>query len=219
MNCRERIYSTVSLSFMGNGRNKYRKINSSGKVLTMLRRMVKPTSTTARMGFYLLGRIPTTFLGPRMLTLPSPSQNNPLVSGQSRSTDLCVRLSAPTSAPPVPHAYASHGGHEDLSGPLNHCSSSRKINRGAELIPVLHPEKPSGLLRRESHSKFAQEFSQLIWDFPTFSQQTYTVLLFQNCVELGQWNYFTVFLATDAKVYTKLLSDALFAICFFLLIP
>lgn len=99
MNCRERIYSTVSLSFMGNGRNKYRKINSSGKVLTVLRRMAKPTSTTASMGFYLLGRIPTTFLGPRMLTLPSPSQSNPLVSGQSRSTDLCVRFSAPLLHP------------------------------------------------------------------------------------------------------------------------
>jgi len=68
---RERIYSVVSHSFTGNRRNKCRKMNSSGKVLSMLRRMAKPTPTTARAGFYLLGRTPATPLGPRMLTLPS----------------------------------------------------------------------------------------------------------------------------------------------------
>lgn len=216
MNWRERIYSIVSLSFTGNRRNK--KINSSGKVLSVLRRTAKPTSTTARMGFYLLGRIPSTFLGPRMLTPPSPSQNDPLVSGQSRSTDLCVRLSAPLCTPSSTCVCFLRWawGLDWATWPLQHIEEDTP---STELILVLHPGKPSGLLRRESCSKFAQQFSQLIWDFPIFSQRPYTVLLFQNCLELGQWNYFSTFLATDAKVYTKLPSDVLFTIRYFLLIP
>lgn len=203
---------------MGNGRNKYRKMNSSVKAFSVLRRMAKPPSTSARMGFYLLGRIPTTFLGPKTLTLPSPSQRTLWFLGRVEAQTF-VSGFQPLSTPPVPHADASYGEHEDLTGPLNHHSLSRRIYQGADLIPVLHLGKPSGLLRRESRSKFAQQFFQLIWDFPTFSQRPYTVLLFQNCVESDQWNYFSVFPATDAKVYTKLTSDVLFTICYFLLIP
>lgn len=85
--------------------------------------------------------------------------------------------------------------------------------------PVLHSGQPSTLSKSESCSKFAQEFSQLSWDFATFSQQSYTLLLCQNCVKSGQWNYVSIFLATDAKVYSKLPSDVLFTVHYFLLIP
>lgn len=75
-----------------------------GEILSVLRRMAKQTSIAVRIGFHLL-KILFTFLGPWMLTLPSPSQNNnPLVPGESESSRTCVRLSAP-------HANASHGGH------------------------------------------------------------------------------------------------------------
>lgn len=74
-----------SFYVLGNRRSKYKKMNSPGEILSVLRRVAKPTSFVARIGFYLL-KILFTFLGPWMLTLPSPSQNNnPLVPGESGS--------------------------------------------------------------------------------------------------------------------------------------
>lgn len=133
-------------------------MNSSVKALSMLRRMAKPPSTSARMGFYLLGRIPTTFLGPRTLTPPSPSQRTLWFLGRVE-TQTFVSGFQPLSTPPVPHADASYGEHENLTGALNHRSLSRRIYQGADLIPVLHLGKPSGLLRRESRVNLPNSFS------------------------------------------------------------
>lgn len=88
--------------------------------------MAKPTSIAARIGFYLL-KILFTFLGPWMLTLPSPSQDNsPLVPGQSGS----YRPVSGFQTHPTPQSHMQTlpmVGIRTWARSLNHCSSSRKI--------------------------------------------------------------------------------------------
>lgn len=153
-----------------------------------------------------------------MLTPPSPSQSNPLVSGQSRSTDLCARLSALLCTPSSIYVCF-------LEWAWGLDRATELLQRIKEDIPRCRayprasPWKAKWVIKERIPYKFAQQFSQHIWDFPISSQWPYTVLLFQNCVESRQWNYFSIFLATDAKVCTKLPSDVLFTIRYFLLIP
>lgn len=112
--------------------------------------------------FYLLGRILTAFLGSRMMMLLSLLQSNSLASGQSRSTDICFRLSALLCTPSSTWVCFLQ-----WAWGLNLITAAHRggyTNQGTELIPVLHPGNTSGLLRRESRSKFAQEFPLLIWD-------------------------------------------------------
>lgn len=54
LKCHElkRVYS--SFYILGNGRNKYKKMNSPGEFPSVLRRMAKLTSIAVRIGFYLL---------------------------------------------------------------------------------------------------------------------------------------------------------------------
>lgn len=174
MNWTERIYSITYLSFMGNGRHTYRKMNSSGS-LEHGQEDSKPSSTTARIGFYLLARIPTTFLGPRMLTPTSPSQSNPLVSGQTRSKDFYVRLLAPLRTPGCTWVCFST---VSVRTWLGHLTTAGEDIPKCRAYSCASLWKAKWVIKESIHSKLTQ-FSQLIWDLPTFSQCTYTVSLFQ----------------------------------------
>lgn len=156
MNWRKNLLSGFSFANW-----KYRKESNSSEVWSTPRRKAKPAVIMGKMGFCLLGGIPTTFLGPTMLTL-SPSLGE-------------FKDSVPTLAPD-PHAPWS--GNKDVTGPLKQHSSLSRPRQGAALTLVLHSRKPSRLLRREAGRKFTQQFSQLIWDFSTFSQWPCAVLPF-----------------------------------------
>lgn len=129
------MYSSYYI--LGNGRNKYKKMNSPGEIFSVLRRMAKPTSIAARIGFYLL-KILFTFLGPWMLILPPPSQNNnPLVPGQSGSS-----RPVPGCQPHM-HTLPTVG----ITHPEGHSTTAahQRGDTSTELIPVLYPGKPSDL--------------------------------------------------------------------------
>lgn len=105
--------------------------------------MAKPTSIAARIGFYLL-KILFTFLGPWMLVLPSPAQNNnPLVPGQSGSSRP-VSGCQPHSTPQSHMHTLPMVGIRNPEGPST-TAAQQGGDTSAELIPVLYPGKPSDL--------------------------------------------------------------------------
>lgn len=116
------MYSSYYI--LGNGRNKYKKMNSPGEIFSVLRRMAKPTSIAARIGFYLFFIKNSVYFSRAMDVdlAPSITKQQPFGSWAEWKFQTCARLSAP-------HAHTSHGGHHTSRGPLNHSSSSKRKHK------------------------------------------------------------------------------------------